>query len=343
MSTEPDTLPFGAEHRYLENLVGFKALKEALALGVIDHLVAGPSSLSCLARETGCAPKRLAALCDLLTRSGIVSDAKDIALTPEFCEVLTARRPILEAKVGFLDKAISDVSGDLNALFFDLERFQDRSETFAFFRYDLALDVRPQSLAATRPWVEYVTALSESETPWLLPHIDLSGCQRLLEIGGNTGVLSQALVEKHTGLTAAVLDLPAVCALGEERLQSTPTRSRLAFVPGDARETAWPGPVDAVLFKSVLHDWLEPDVQRFLESAANCLKPDGRIIICERVPVRQTKGPLPLWMMANLVFEPFYRDHALYEEFCTGLGMTGSAPILVDLEMPFEIRVFKRT
>lgn len=44
-----------------------------------------------------------------------------------------------------------------------------------------------------------------------------------------------------------------------------------------------PGPVDAVLLKSVLHDWDDGDAVRILRRACDALAAGGRVLVVERM------------------------------------------------------------
>jgi cyclopropane fatty-acyl-phospholipid synthase-like methyltransferase len=334
--TEPasDTLPFGAEHAFLTDLAGVAALREAVALGLIDLLADGPVAPAALAARLDLPERGLRLLLAMLSDAGVTGEG---GLTGAFAAIWQVRRGVLCAKLDFLHRAALDVGEDLHGLLFDLRRFQTQARSFAFFRSDRAMEVSEAALAATKPWVDYVTALSLTETRHVLPAIDLGGARRLLEIGGNTGVLAEALLERDPGLTATVLDLPAVCALGRQRMAGQPAEQRLHFVGSDARRQPWPAPVEAVLFKSVLHDWPEAEARRFLTNAAACLPPGGRIIICERVPMEEVHPPFPLWMLANLVFAPFYRAPSFYAGILSGLGLVPEPVEQVDLDLKFAV------
>ncbi len=311
------------EDAFLDQFLGAMALDLALRQGVIDRLLAG---------EAMPQTKGGAILGQMLTASGVVADG---VLTPAFVAVMAERRAILEQKLRFLCLAARDVVHGLDDLLGDLPKFMGNSETFALFRYDKAMQTDADSIAATRPWVEYVTALSHAEAPVLAPHFPLAGVARLLEIGGNTGVIAREALRLHTGLHAAVLDLPAVCAIGRENR----AHPRLAFVAGDARTPDWPQVMgknpDAVLFKSVLHDWPDPHVNAMLDRAVAHLVPGGRIIICERGAFGG--GSMPFSMTANLVFAPFYRPPEFYQAAFAARGLTDITQVDVDMDMRFHI------
>jgi hypothetical protein len=311
------------EDVFLDQFLGAMALDLALRQGVIDRMLAG---------EAMPQTKGGLILAQMLIASGVIADD---ALTPAFIAVMSKRRAILEQKLRFLCLAARDIVGGLDDLLGDLPSFMGKSETFALFRYDKAMQADAASLAATRPWVDYVTALSEAEAPVLVPHFPLEGASRLLEVGGNTGVIAREALRLNTGLQAAILDLPAVCAIGRE-IGSHP---RLTFVEGDARTPKWPDVTgqnpDAVLFKSVLHDWPENHANAMLDRAVAHLAPGGKVIVCERGAFGS--GPMPFSMTSNLVFAPFYRPPAFYHAAFAARGLTEITQVDVDMDMRFHI------
>lgn len=340
-----------AEDAYLVHFLGALALHTALKKGVIDQLSkAGAMGLSELQLE----PRGGTILMQMLVDAGVCqrgadggSDDTRFGLAPDFARDVLARRGILEQKLEFLRLAAHDLLDGMPDLLFDLPRFMERSRTFALFRYDKAMDTEPESLAHTRRWADYVTALTEAEAAALVPEIDLAGHAGLLDIGGNTGAFALRLLQAYPELKATVMDLPAVCRLGEEFARDRPGASRLRFVPGDARRDTWPGvggqPADAVLFKSVLHDWPESEARLLLDRAHEVLPPGGRLVVCERAPLEDelTAGgdrePLPFSMAANLVFAPFYRPAAFYEKELDRRGFTRIEVRHARVEMPFNI------
>jgi SAM-dependent methyltransferase len=224
--------------------------------------------------------------------------------------------PGLRARLSFLRGALRDVALHGDLIFADPETFMDRAETFRLFDYSLARDRSEAALAATAPWVDYVSTLTRAEAPVLVPLIDLPPDALVLEPGGNSGAFARALIPVARPRRHVVLDLPAVCALGERR----GAMDGLTFVAGDMRRddlcAVAGGAPDAVLFKSVLHDWPEVEAQDVIARALDCLAPGGRLIIAERCAFAGMTGGTAM-DYANLVFAPFYRDPESY------VGMIG--------------------
>lgn len=225
----------------------------------------------------------------------------------------------LRARLAFLRGAMRDVALHGDLIFADPEAFMAQAETFTLFDYSQARDTSAAALAATKPWVDYVSTLTRAEVPALLPLIDIPAGALVLEPGGNSGAFAQALIPQVRPARHVVFDLPAVCALGQARGDAP----GLAFAPGDMRRDDWRavagGAPDAVLFKSVLHDWPLEDAADLLSRARAALAPGGRIIIAERA---RFAGMITATAMdyANLVFAPFYRDPQTYIDMLAATG-----------------------
>ncbi|WP_162561678.1 methyltransferase [Yoonia vestfoldensis] len=317
---------------WLETLQGAAAVDVAARSDLLARLAEGAGTVAC--------PPVLESL---LIGAGVLHQTGEgPVLTAGFAQAWRRDAAGIMARASFIRRAAADVATGLDDLVSDVPAFMAKSATFRLFRYDMAEGISAQHLAATRPWVDYVESLSQSEIPLLLPLIDVRPGDRVLEIGGNTGLLSAALVAAHHGVTAQVLDLPAVCVLGDERRGS----DTLRFVPGDARKAetikGFAGAVDVVVFKSVLHDWPEADAAAMIARSAAILPAGGRLVICERGAFGASDAAgKDMMALANLVFSPFYRDPAFYEGLMTDLGLR-VARAQVDCDMIFHVTTGQR-
>ncbi len=319
--------PFRAVAPVLRDWLPARALQAGMASGLTEALVAGPVTPAALAARTRL-PERgvtmlLALLGPLVTREGQM-----VAAAPVLREAWP-HRALLEAKLADAARALPDAHAHLEALLFDTPRFMAESATFALFRYDRALTDDAAARAATAPWVAITTALSRHEAPVLAAWRGWQG--RLLDIGGNSGETARGLCAAHPGLEVTVADLPAVCALGRAHLAGAPEAARIRFHPCDLRGEDPPGGFDAVLLKSVLHDWPPPEAARLLRRAAAALGPGGTLVIFERARLPGADyGTLP-----DLLFHAFYRDGTEYAPMLHAAGFALVACETLQLDVPF--------
>jgi hypothetical protein len=296
------------------HIPGVQVLDRLLAMGWPGQNSAGHVPMS----ETGLMTEAALFLPHL-----IGADARSVACRAFLAAELAEDGAGLTARLAFLRSAIRDVALHGDLILSDPESFMGRAETFTLFDYSLAGEATAVALAATKPWVDYVSTLTRAEAPALVPLIDIPQGALVLEPGGNSGAFARALIPVLHPARHVVFDLPAVCALGQQRGMMP----ELSFAPGDMRRDNWrsmaSGAPAAVLFKSVLHDWPLEDAADLLARARAALAPGGRIVIAERGRFAgMTSGTAMDY--ANLVFAPFYRDPQTYIDMlaATGPGLT---------------------
>jgi ubiquinone/menaquinone biosynthesis C-methylase UbiE len=170
-----------------------------------------------------------------------------------------------------------------------------------------------------------------------LAHHDFSRYRHVLDIGGNSGEFVLRICKSYPEVHATVFDLPLVCDIGQERIQSEPEAKRITFVKGNALTDDLPGDFDLVTFKSMLHDWPEKEARHFIDKAARSLKPGGTLLIFERGPIEVDKGTIPYSSIPMLLFFHSFRGPSLYEDQLRSLGFENVEIQRIDLEMPFYL------
>lgn len=333
--------PFRGVDAVLATELGARALERALALGWIDRLIERPQQPSDLPNMGDLTPAGLALLLGQLKAGGVIAGTASVGLTEAFRAVLAAR-DLLEARLWFLLAIAKDVHERFPLLLADPGAFVQQAEVFRLFDYSRALTTSPQDLEATARWVGYTTALTRYEAPLLRPLLGLEASRRLLDVGGNSGEFALHLAASHPQLLATVVDLPGVCHYGARNIAKRPGAERVAFVPRDIRAGRLPGPVDTIVFKSVLHDWPEDMAARFLAAARQALQPGGRLFIVERAPELALDRQLPFSMLANLVFLPFFRPASAYAKLLEAQGLVVETVRQVGLDMPFQVIAARR-
>lgn len=307
------------EEPFLRSFFGVAALRAAVRLGMLDKLAEASLPLD----EIVASGPAMRQLVDALEAEGVLrTDGVVVALSAAFADVWAARRGALVSRLEMLALTARDALARPEALFGDLRAFMAASETFALFRYDRAASASKVDRAHTKIWCDYVAALTSAEAPAIADTLGVDGPAQALEIGGNVGVMSEAIRRRDPRVETTVMDLEGVCALGEERCAALAPDHAPRFLAGDARRDAWPDPVDFVLFKSVLHDWPEEETRAFIGKARAALRARGEIAVCERGPLvgGTDAGAAPFSATADLVFAPFYRGPGVYEGWLRAAG-----------------------
>lgn len=323
--------------RYLRSLVGARALKSALELGVVEELAEDSRSLEELAESIGADGVGVRLLVDLLVGEQIVEivDGR-VSLSAGFRRALDYR-DLLETKLDFIGFVLLDFVDRFNALVVDPEKFMREAQLFRLFDYRRAAEPSDDNYAWTKVWIRLTTALTRYEAGACMEQYDFGRHEKLLDIGGNSGEFVLQLCKRHPNLSATVVDLPVVCEFGQDHVLPHPERERIRFRPGSALERPLPEDADLITFKSMLHDWPEAEALRFLDRAAAALEPGGTLMVFERGPLELSDGPAPLAILPILMFARSYRDPSLYSDRLAALGFEEIELRRLELDTPFSL------
>ncbi|MFW9914855.1 MAG: methyltransferase [Candidatus Thorarchaeota archaeon] len=77
--------------------------------------------------------------------------------------------------------------------------------------------------------------------------LDMTDVQRLMDLGGGSGVMSLALLKQYPQLTAVVVDIENVCIVGREIAAETPMADRITYHVADFLQETLPGGFDMIL------------------------------------------------------------------------------------------------
>ena len=109
-----------------------------------------------------------------------------------------------------------------------------------------------------------------------------------MDVGGGSGELIGALARQYPKLRGTVFDLPRCADSANKHLQRIGVSDRAGFVSGDFFE-AIPAIADAIILKSVIHDWNDERSRMILENCRKALPENGTLLLVERLmPERPT-------------------------------------------------------
>ncbi len=340
MTSDPEKpdehLRFLCVDAFIANLVSAQALKSGFDLGLIDQLnqAAGCSLAAIRDRWTG-DTAGLDLLLDLLVANDVITrSAAQLRLTPRFLEALPFR-DLLEAKLEFANHVAPDLVQLFAALIADPARFMREARIFQLFGYHRCFERTRENYEATKQWMQFTTILTRYEARACMMVHDFKPYTRILDIGGNSGELVLQLCKRHPRLEATVFDLPVVCDVGYDHIKKEPEASRITFQMGNALVDRLPSGFDAVIFKSMLHDWPDHEAARFIANASRCLNPGGQLLIFERARFEPGGDPIPYAMIPMLLFFRSFRAPSFYQERFEKLGFLDIKIRMIQLEMPF--------
>ena len=115
----------------------------------------------------------------------------------------------------------------------------------------------------------------------VIPNVDLSGCSRLLDVGGGPGTYSSLIAGKYPDINCTVIDLPAVATIADELISEAGLADRVQTIKGDYHTVEFPDGNDAVIFFGVLHQESPEDIVMLFRKANAALKPGGKMFVMD--------------------------------------------------------------
>lgn len=318
-TTRPKASPSGLG--LIDDLVmsyrGAHALMAAVSLGVFDALVGEPQSASRVAQEIGAASRSTEILLDALVALGFLEKEGG----------LYRNTPVAEQHL---------TTGGDGALVHNLQYQQLLAEAWSrlpqVVRTGEPAVSLPTLLAGNPEFVErYILGMADiSRRPAreLTEQLDFTTVRTILDVGGASGVYSEALLDRLPhGARAVVLDLGPTLRIADKRLLDSIHRARIELREGDYHTAPFGREeFDLVLFSHVLHDEGEDEAKLLLNKAFGALKKGGQVVIHDFMPVADRTGPLfpALFSLHMLVYTRKGRAYSAdeYEAWLKGCGYT---------------------
>ncbi|HVP20427.1 MAG TPA: methyltransferase [Anaerolineaceae bacterium] len=118
-------------------------------------------------------------------------------------------------------------------------------------------------------------SLGEAEA--LKDAVDLSGCKRMVDAGGGSGLYSIALCQKYPELHSTILDVKDTLAVTQEIIGNREESDRIDLREGDFLKDALGDNLDVVLLSDVIYE--ESTARIVLRNAWDSLSQNGMLII----------------------------------------------------------------
>ncbi len=145
--------------------------------------------------------------------------------------------------------------------------------------------IRERSSVSSEEWREaFLMGMfnnAMATAPGLAQSLDLSGCTRLLDMGGGPGTYAIHFCRANPDLTAVVFDLPTTRPFAEKTIERFGLSDRIRFTPGDYTTEDVPlnPEFDAAWLSHVLHGEGPDKAADIVAHAAETLVPGGQMLI----------------------------------------------------------------
>ena len=254
-----------------------QAIGVACELGLPDKLAVGPRSASDLAEATATDGGALERLLQALSTLELVIENADgtFALAPAAEILRSDKEGSLAAWARLSRSRVWANWAELGESVRTGRSARSRRESLDDFTFlnssvDDADAFNTAMVAVTLP----VARAAASALDW-------SETRVVVDVGGGAGQVVATLASAHPHLRGLVLDLDHAAASASRLFTEIGVAERCEFVGGSFFDAVPSG--DALLLKSVLHNWDDVHAIRILKRCAAALGPRGRVIVLERL------------------------------------------------------------
>jgi O-methyltransferase domain len=250
----------------------------AAKLGIAELLRDGPQTLGKLSSATGADEHSLGRLLTVLSTIGICSRAGEnrYALT-EVGAYLDG-----EAEQSFKGWAIFEaemLSKSWSGMLDSVMTGKTAAELQGFASSFELMGRTPENVDKFNL---AMTELTRLVTPDILRSYDFSGISHLMDVGGGSGELLGAIAQQNRKLRGTIFDLPRCAEAAGKQLRQIGVSDRVEFVAGDFFKSV-PAVADAIILKSIIHDWNDARSISILRNCHQSLPGDGKLLLVERL------------------------------------------------------------
>jgi hypothetical protein len=257
----------------------------ATKLGIAELLRDGPQSLDELVRATGAHHDALRRLLTALSTVGICAPVDPA------CYSLTELGSALDGSAQQSFKAWAIFEGEMLSKSWNgmLESVMTGKTAAQLLGFESSFELMSRTPENVGIFNAAMADLTRLVTPAILHAYDFSNISHLMDVGGGSGELIGAITREYPLLSGTVFDLPRCADAANKHLQRLGVIDRTRFIPGDFFETI-PAIADAIILKSVIHDWNDERSGMILRNCRKALPERGTLLLVERMMPEQPTG-----------------------------------------------------
>jgi len=250
----------------------------AAKLGIAELLRNGPKSSGELAEATGADRQALGRLLVALSTVGVCSRAG------ADCYSLTETGAALDGAAENSFKAWAIFEGEMLSKSWNgmLETIMTGKTAAHLLGARDSFDLMARTPANVGIFNAAMADLTRLVTPAVLGAYDFGRINCLMDVGGGSGELLGAVASKYPHLRGIVFDLPRCEEAATRHLERAGVGDRTSFTAGDFFE-AIPSLADALILKSIIHDWNDERSSVILRNCCRALPQNGTLLLVERM------------------------------------------------------------
>jgi SAM-dependent methyltransferase len=250
----------------------------AVRLGIAELLRDGPLAPAQLAKATGADERALGRLLTALSTIGLCER------TGEDSYALTEAGACLdgEAEQSFKSWAIFEaemLSKRWSAMLESVMTGKTAAELQGLANSFELMGQKPDNVDKFNAAMADLTRLV---TPDILRSYDFSWISHLIDVGGGSGELLGAIAQQNRKLRGTIFDLPRCAEAASKHIRHIGISDRVEFVAGDFFKPV-PAIADAIILKSVIHDWNDERSISILRNCRQALPNGGKLLLVERL------------------------------------------------------------
>jgi SAM-dependent methyltransferase len=250
----------------------------AARLGLAELMRDGPQARGKLAKATGAEEQALGRLLTALSTIGICSRTAEDSY--ELTEVGACLDSSAEHSVkGWLIFEAEMLSKSWGGMLDTIMSGKTAAELQGFVSSFELMGRTPENVDKFNAAMVDLTRLV---TPDILRAYDFSGVSHLMDVGGGAGELLGAIARQNRKLRGTVFDLPRCAEAANRHLQQIGVSDRVEFVAGDFFKSV-PAVADAIILKSIIHDWNDARSISILRNCHQALPGGGKLLLVERL------------------------------------------------------------
>lgn len=264
-------------------------------LGIADFLLEGSKTAAELARLTQTHDRSLSRLMETLVKLAICAETPDgkFELTRTGNHLAENSERSLKAFV-LLEGGL--IRGAWNELIESIQTGKTAAELAGRTTQEHFANAAKKSAGLFNEAMASITRMAVSD---LLSAYDFSGIGTLMDVGGGLGELLIGILRKYPSMRGIVFDLPLSSERAKNNISDAGLADRCEFVPGDFFESV-PQGADAIIMKSIIHDWSDERCLRILQHCRRALAPFARLMLVDKVlPETIEPGPADLFVFLD--------------------------------------------